>query len=93
MNKKEKKYHCKNEELELNKECNCHENQGCCENEEDCCCNTAECCCEESSTCCCEDTTEKNQQLEKIKNLEDALLRSQAELLNYKKSITKISGF
>lgn len=77
MSKKDKKCNCENEEKELNEECNCHHDE-CCGNEEECCCeNGCECSCEGNET---------NELLSnRIKNLEDALLRSQAELLNYKK--------
>jgi len=85
MNKKEKKCHCENEELELNEECQCNENGCCCENDEDCCCIDEECCCGESCECSSEEVEENDLQTQKIKNLEDALLRNQAELLNYKK--------
>ena len=78
MNKKDKNCNCENKETEQYEECACgHEN--CCNGEEECSCTeeTCECCHEESDT---------GELLSKrIKDLEDALLRSQAELLNYKK--------
>ena len=83
MNKKEKKCNCEHEELEINEECNCEEHNCNCENEEECCCGN-ECCCDDEN-CQCSTETENEQIVQKIKMLEDALLRSQAELLNYKK--------
>lgn len=77
MSKKDKKCNCENEEKELNEECNCHHDE-CCGNEE-------ECCCENSCECSCEGNETNELLSNRIKNLEDALLRSQAELLNYKK--------
>lgn len=77
MSKKDKKCQCENHEQELNEECNCMH--------EECCCDEA-CCCDEQ-TCGCENQdTETSELLSKrISELNDALLRSQAELLNYKK--------
>ena len=63
---------CKNQEnhCDENKECNCNE---------DGCCNEDEC-------CCCHDEVNIVELLtQRIKILEDTLLRNQAELLNYKK--------
>ena len=63
---------CKNQEnhCDENKECNCNE---------DGCCNEDEC-------CCCHDEVNIEELLtQRIKILEDTLLRNQAELLNYKK--------
>lgn len=76
MSKKDKKCHCENSELEQNEKCTC-EHENCCE--EECCCNEDNCECSNQDI----DTNELLAQ--RIKNLEDALLRSQAELLNYKK--------
>ena len=68
-----KKEHCNKEE------CNCKEAKEECACDEECNCND-ECNCNEE--CSCSD----NKELEdKIKNLEEALLRSQAELINYKR--------
>ncbi len=72
------------------KECTCGEN---CECGDSCTCND-ECSCGEDCTCgeecsCHEEETNINDEREllgkRIKDLEDALLRSQAELINYKK--------
>ena len=77
MSKKEKKCHCENNEQEIKEECTCHES--------DCCCND-ECCCDEAHCGCEEHNMETYDMLSKrIQELNDALLRSQAELLNYKK--------
>ena len=79
MSKKDKECNCENKEKELNEECNCEHEHCCCESEEDCCCNDE--CCE-----CENENTETYDLLSKrIQELNDALLRSQAELLNYKK--------
>lgn len=68
-----KKEHCNKEE------CNSKEAKEECACDEECNCND-ECNCNEE--CSCSD----NKELEdKIKNLEEALLRSQAELINYKR--------
>ena len=77
MEKKNNKH--KKEEKEIKKEhCN-KEECNCKEAKEECTC-TEECNCHEE--CSCGD----NKELEdKIKNLEEALLRSQAELINYKR--------
>ncbi len=77
MEKKNNKH--KKEEKEIKKEhCN-KEECNCKEAKEECTCNE-ECNCHEE--CSCGD----NKELEdKIKNLEEALLRSQAELINYKR--------
>lgn len=82
MNKKDKKCKCEAEEKEINKECCCG-NNNC--NDENCCCDE-ECRCDEESCQCSHKEIETNELLSnRIKELEDALLRSQAELLNYKK--------
>lgn len=74
MENKDKKHkNKKNEELK-NEECKC----SC---DEECSCNE-ECNCNEK--CSCDEKIEDNN-LDKIKKLEDALLRSQAELVNYKR--------
>lgn len=79
MSKKDKKCQCENDELEIStEECSC-EHDCCCNNEEDCCCSEGNCECSNQEA-------DINELLSKrIKDLEDALLRSQAELLNYKK--------
>lgn len=77
MEKKNNKH--KKEEKEIKKEHCSNEECNCKETEEECTCGE-ECNCHEE--CSCGD----NKELEdKIKNLEEALLRSQAELINYKR--------
>lgn len=74
MENKDKKHkNKKNEELKK-EECKC----SC---DEECSCNE-ECNCNEK--CSCDEKIEDNN-LDRIKKLEDALLRSQAELVNYKR--------
>ena len=82
MSKKDKKCNCEKETKEIKEECACsHDN--CCE--ETCCCDE-ECTCSEDTCECAHEDVDTNELLSKrIKDLEDALLRSQAELLNYKK--------
>ena len=77
MEKKNNKH--KKEEKEIKKEhCN-NEECNCKEAKEECTCGE-ECNCNEECSC------SNNKELEdKIKNLEEALLRSQAELINYKR--------
>lgn len=80
MENKDKKHkNKKNEELKK-EECKCSCDEECNCNEE-CSCNE-ECNCNEK--CSCDEKIEDNN-LDKIKKLEDALLRSQAELVNYKR--------
>jgi len=79
MSKKDKECNCENKEKKLNEECNCEHENCCCEGEEDCCCNDECCECEK------EDTETYDLLSKRIQELNDALLRSQAELLNYKK--------
>ena len=77
MEKKNNKH--KKEEKEIKKE-HC--------NKEECNCKEAkeECACDEECNCNEECSCSDNKELEdKIKNLEEALLRSQAELINYKR--------
>jgi molecular chaperone GrpE len=81
MSKKNKKCQCENKE-ELNEECTCHENE-CCSDE--CCCNEDTCCCGEGCECSNEDINTTDLLSNRIKELNEAVLRSQAELLNYKK--------
>lgn len=74
MENKDKKHkNKKNEELKK-EECKCSCNEECSCDEE---CNC-------SDECSCDEKIEDNN-LDKIKKLEDALLRSQAELVNYKR--------
>ena len=91
MSKKDKKCCCEehDKEIESSEECTCEHDNCCCE-EDHCCedeCNCDdECCCHDD--CCCgeEHDMETYDMLSKrITELNDALLRSQAELLNYKK--------
>ena len=79
MSKKDKECNCENKEKELNEECNCEHEHCCCEAEEECCCN--EDCCECGNV----DIETYDLLSKRIQELNDALLRSQAELLNYKK--------
>ena len=81
MSKKEKKCQCENKE-ELNEECTCHQDE-CCSDE--CCCNEDTCCCGEECKCSNEDINTTDLLSNRIKELNEAVLRSQAELLNYKK--------
>lgn len=78
MSKKDKNCNCESKEQEINKECTCGNND-CCNSEEECCCS------EENCECINEDNDINELLSKRIKDLEDALLRSQAELLNYKK--------
>ncbi len=77
MSKKEKNCKCENHEQEIKEECNCEH--------EECCCDES-CCCDEQ-TCGCENQDIETSELlsKRISDLNEALLRSQAELLNYKK--------
>ena len=77
MSKKDKKCQCENQEQELNEKCNCNHEECCCD--ETCCCDEEHCGCENQDT----DTSELLSK--RISELNEALLRSQAELLNYKK--------
>ena len=81
MSKKEKKCQCENKE-ELNEECTCHQDE-CCSDE--CCCSEDTCCCGEECKCSNEDINTADLLSNRIKELNEAVLRSQAELLNYKK--------
>ena len=77
MSKKEKKCQCENMETELNNECHCCNENECCDDE---------CFCEEQQCGCQNQDTETSELLSKrINDLNEALLRSQAELINYKK--------
>ena len=77
MSKKDKTCQCENKEQELNEACTCCQDESC--SEEECCCGEGGCDCSNQDA----DTSELLSK--RIKDLEDALLRSQAELLNYKK--------
>lgn len=77
MSKKEKKCQCENQEQELKEECNCNHEECCCD--ETCCCDDEHCGCENQDI----DTSELLSK--RISELNEALLRSQAELLNFKK--------
>lgn len=86
MENKDKKHkNKKNEELKEEEcKCNCTEECSCgdeCSCGEECNCNE-ECNCTEECSC---DERLEDVNLDKIKKLEDALLRSQAELVNYKR--------
>lgn len=79
-----KKKHCNNEE-EI-KECDCA-CTGECTCDEECICDE-DCNCGEECNCSCEETClddERELLGKRIKELEEALLRNQAELMNYKK--------
>ena len=80
MSKKDKECKCENKEKELNEECNCEHEHCCCEDDEECCCNN-------DDYCGCDNVDMETYDLlsKRIQELNDALLRSQAELLNYKK--------
>ena len=84
MSKKDKKCQCDNHEQELNEECKCNHEECCCE--ETCNCDEEQCCCE-NECCGCENQDIETSELlsKRISELNEALLRSQAELLNYKK--------
>lgn len=64
-------------------ECHCHND----ENNKKCTCNENDCTCNEEHECCCNQKDEETIELltNRIKTLEDTVLRSQAELLNYRK--------
>jgi len=79
MSKKEQKCNCENKEKEINEECACEHEECCCNNEETCCCT------EEGCECSNQDEETYELLSNRIQQLNDALLRSQAELLNYKK--------
>lgn len=78
MSKKEKKCQCEQNNEELKEECIC--------NEDTCCCNDKTCCCNaDEHNCQTQDVDTSELLSTRIQELNDALLRSQAELLNYKK--------
>ena len=68
---KEHKCKCENKEQEIKEMCDCEQSGCCCEEE----------CCE----CSCQDEETYELLSNRIQELNDALLRSQAELINYKK--------
>lgn len=78
MENKKKKKHEHKEDCHCNEECNC---EGTCKCEESCKCNEEECSCTEESNI----NDERELLSKRIKDLEEALLRSQAELINYKR--------
>lgn len=83
MSKKDKKCNCENNEKELTEECTCSHDECCCE--EDCECNHEDCCCCDDDCGCTKEEETYILLNKKIEELNNALLRSQAELLNYKK--------
>lgn len=78
MENKKKKKHEHKEDCHCNKEHKCEET---CKCEESCKCNEEECSCTEESNI----NDERELLSKRIKDLEEALLRSQAELINYKR--------
>lgn len=78
MENKKKKKHEHKEDCHCNEECNCEET---CKCEESCKCSEEECSCTEESNI----NDERELLSKRIKDLEEALLRSQAELINYKR--------
>lgn len=77
MSKKEKKCQCETSVDDVNNECQCESENCLCD--DDCCCKDNECGCQN------QDVETYELLSERIKFLNDALLRSQAELMNYKK--------
>ena len=79
--KKEEKEKCTNEECTC-EECNCGENCECENGNCECdCCHDEHCCCGDECDCECEDITEP------VKQLENELLKSKAEFINYRKRL------
>ena len=78
MENKKKKKHEHKEDCHYNEEHKCEET---CKCEESCKCNEEECSCTEESNI----NDERELLSKRIKDLEEALLRSQAELINYKR--------
>lgn len=77
MSKKNTNCNCENKEKEIHEECDCGN---------ECCCDEEECTCHEETCRCSNQDVDTSELLStRIKELEDALLRSQAELLNYKR--------
>ena len=91
MSKKDKRCNCENNEEELNEKCVCQHDECCCEDDcecgcnDDCECNHEGCCCENEDYECSKDEETYLLLNKKIEELSNALLRNQAELLNYKK--------
>ena len=90
MSKKETHCDCENQETTINEECCCGEDCSCGENcscDEECCCNAEDNNCQCGENCECSHNDEETYELlsNRIKDLNDAVLRSQAELINYKK--------
>ena len=86
MKNKEKK-EIKKDKLEEKNNCKCGDNCNCgeeCNCESDCTCN-GECTCQEEKCECNKDNETIELLSNRIKELENNLLRSQAELLNYRK--------
>lgn len=74
----------KKKRQEHKEECHCNEKHKCedtCKCEEDCKCSEEKCSCNEESNI----NDERELLSKRIKDLEEALLRSQAELINYKR--------
>ena len=80
MNKKKK--NCNEEEIKEQEECTCGSECQC--EDEECSCD-GECSCEHEECEQINDNDERELLGKKIKDLEEALLRNQAELMNYKK--------
>lgn len=78
MENKKKKKHEHKEDCHCNEECNCEET---CKCEDSCKCSEEECSCSKESNI----NDERELLSKRIKDLEEALLRSQAELINYKR--------
>ena len=78
MENKKKNKHEHKEDCHCNEEHKCEET---CKCEESCKCNEEECSCTEESNI----NDERELLSKRIKDLEEALLRSQAELINYKR--------
>ena len=93
IKEKEKKHecHCENDACECGNNCECGDECHCHDEDNECQCENGECICgdkcECGDECHCETTENDTDKLlsKRIKELEDALLRSQAELLNYRK--------
>lgn len=83
MSKKDKKCQCENNKEQLNEECTCHQEEHC---NDECCCSEDNCCCNNEKCDCSNEEIDTNDLLvNRINELNEALLRSQAELINYKK--------
>ena len=91
-NKEEKTCHCQeanDENCICNDECHCHDEECQCVDERSCNCDEKCSCgddCNCGDDCCCGGTDEIIEELNsKVAELQDALLRSRAELQNYRK--------